>query len=258
MATRSAHYPGAQAVARAITVLKAFSDTQPQMTLADITHATRLNRATAYRLLAALEKEGLVMRDRQSEAYRLGPEAITLGARALRANDLRSVSRPELEALAQAAGETATLEVLADGEVLILDEVHGHHLVGSAPSIGTRWPAHATSTGKVLLAHVPEAALPRSLPQLTEKTITKPGTLRRELAYIRKQGYATNVAELEAGYNAVSAPVRDHEGKVIAAISVGGPDTRLAPDRLEEIAEMVQDAAGRISQRLGYRAVEAK
>ena len=100
MATRPAHYPGAQAVARAIAVLKAFSDTQPQMTLADITHATRQNRATAYRLLAALEKEGLVMRDRQSEAYRLGPEAITLGARALRANDLRSVSRPELEALA--------------------------------------------------------------------------------------------------------------------------------------------------------------
>ena len=258
MATRPAHYPGAQAVARAIAVLKAFSDAQPHMTLADITHATRLNRATAYRLLAALEKEGLVMRDRQSEAYRLGPEAITLGARALRANDLRSVSRPELEALAQAAGETATLEVLADGEVLILDEVHGHHLVGSAPSIGTRWPAHATSTGKVLLANVPEAALPRSLPQLTEKTITRPGTLRRELARIREQGYATNVAELEAGYNAVSAPVRDHEGQVVAAISVGGPDARLAPDRLEEIAEMVQDAAGCISQRLGYRAVEAK
>ena len=258
MATRPAHYPGAQAVARAIAVLKAFTDSNPQLTLAEITRATRLNRATAYRLLAALEKEGLVARDKESEAYRLGPEAITLGARALRANDLRSVSRPELEALAQAAGETATLEVLAGGEVLILDEVHGHHLVGSTPSIGTRWPAHATSTGKVLLAHVPEAALPRSLPQLTEKTITRPGALRRELACIREQGYATNVSELEAGYNAVSAPVRDHEGKVVAAISVGGPDARLAPDRLEEIAKIVQDAAGRISQRLGYRAVEAK
>jgi DNA-binding IclR family transcriptional regulator len=258
MATRPAHYPGAQAVARAIAVLKAFTDSNPQLTLAEITRATRLNRATAYRLLAALEKEGLVARDKESEAYRLGPEAITLGARALRANDLRSVSRAELETLAQETCETATLEVLADGEVLILDEVHGHHLVGSAPSIGTRWPAHATSTGKVLLAHVPEAALPRSLPQLTEKTITKPGTLRRELACIREQGYATNVAELEAGYNAVSAPVRDHEGKVVAAISVGGPDARLTPRRIEEIARMIQDAAGRISQRLGYRTVEAK
>src|SRR3970282_1195809 len=156
MATQSAHYPGAQAVARAIAVLKAFTDSNPQLTLAEITRATRLNRATAYRLLAALEKEGWVARNKESEACRLGPEAITLGARALRANDLRSVSRAELEALAQAAGETATLEVLADGEVLILDEVHGHHLVGSTPSIGTRWPAHATSTGKVLLAHLPE------------------------------------------------------------------------------------------------------
>ena len=224
-----------------------------------ITGASKgIGLASAWDLAREGAHVALVARGKESEAYRLGPEAIALGARALRANDLRSVCHPELEALAQATGETATLEVLAGGEVLILDEVHGHHLVGTAQSIGTRWPAHATSTGKVLLANVPEAALPRSLPQLTEKTITRPGTLRRELACIREQGYATNVAELEAGYNAVSAPVRDHEGMVVAAISVGGPDARLTPGRIEEIAGMIQDAAGRISQRLGYRAVEAK
>ena len=258
MTAHTSHYPGAQAVARAIAVLKAFTDSNPQLTLADITRATRLNRATAYRLVSALEKEGLVARDQESEAYRLGPEAIALGARALRANDLRSVCHPELEALAQATGETATLEVLADGEVWILDEVLGHHLVGSAPSIGTRWPAHATSTGKVLLAHLPESALPRSLPQLTDKTITKPGALRRELAHIRERGHATNVAELEAGYNAVSAPVRNHEGNVVAAISISGPDARLTPGRMEEIAAMVREAAARISHRLGCREFNTK
>jgi DNA-binding IclR family transcriptional regulator len=257
MAARVSPYPGAQAVARAIAVLKAFTDSDPQLTLAEITRATRLNRATAYRLLSALEKEGLVARDRDSEAYRLGPEAIALGARALRANDLRSVSRAELEALAQATGETATLEVLADGEVLILDEVHGHHLVGTAQSIGTRWPAHATSTGKVLLAHAPASALPRALPQLTGKTITKPEALRRELAHIRERGYATAVEELELGFTAVGAPVRNQEGEVVAAISLGGPSARLTASRIEEIVGLVREAAERISQRLGYRESDA-
>jgi IclR family transcriptional regulator, acetate operon repressor len=258
MTYHTSHYPGAQAVARAIAVLKTFTDDHPQMTLADITCATRLNRATAYRLVSALEKEGLVARDKESEAYHLGPEAIALGARALRANDLRSVCHPELEALAQATGETATLEVLADGGVLILDEVQGHHIVGSTPSIGTRWPAHATSTGKVLLAHLPEAALPHSLPQFTHKTITKPDALRRELARIRERGHATNVAEFEAGYNAVSAPVRNHAGTVVAAVGVGGPDARLTPGRMEEIAGMVREAADRISHRLGCKETNKK
>ncbi|MGQ0603238.1 MAG: helix-turn-helix domain-containing protein, partial [Anaerolineales bacterium] len=88
MTARVSPYPGAQAVSRAVAVLKAFTDSQPKMTLADITRATRLNKATAYRLLAALEKEGLITREGGSEAYRLGPEAIALGGRALRANDL--------------------------------------------------------------------------------------------------------------------------------------------------------------------------
>ncbi len=256
MTERSAPYPGAQAVARAIAVLKAFTDTRPRLTLAEITRTTRLNRATAYRLVAALEKEGLIARDKLGEAYRLGPEAIALGSRALRANDLRSVSRAELETLAHATGETATLETLAESEVVILDEVHGHYLVSSAPSIGTRWPAHATSTGKVLLAHLPEAALPRSLPQLTDRTITNLTTLRRELARVREQGYAQAVEELELGFTAVAAPVRNHEGQVVAALSVGGLSARLTPDRMEGIAGRVREAAGRISRKLGYTEAE--
>ncbi|MDW8328257.1 MAG: helix-turn-helix domain-containing protein, partial [Anaerolineales bacterium] len=89
MNTRLSPYPGAQAVSRAIAVLKAFTDTHPRLSLAEITRATRLNKATAYRLVAALEREGLIAREENGEAYRLGPEAIALGARALRASNLR-------------------------------------------------------------------------------------------------------------------------------------------------------------------------
>src|SRR5215216_1881032 len=100
------HHPGAQTIARAVAILKCFTDTQPQLSLAEIVQATRLNKATAYRMLAALEKEGLIARPGDGDAYRLGSEAIALGGRALRATPLHSASHPELEALAQVTGET--------------------------------------------------------------------------------------------------------------------------------------------------------
>src|SRR5436190_1862302 len=133
--------PGTRA--RAPRLLKAFSDARPEWRLSELARAAHLHKATAHRLLAALEREGMLARDAAGDLYRLGPEAIALGARAARANHLRAVSRAELEALAAATGETATLEVLVDGDMLILDEVLGRGLIGATASLGTRWPAHA-------------------------------------------------------------------------------------------------------------------
>lgn len=263
MAARPSPYPGAQAVSRAVAVLKAFTDRQPRLTLAEITRATRLNRATAYRLLAALEQEGLVARESGGDNYHLGPEAIVLGSRALRSNDLRPVSRPELEALAQAIHETATLEVLIKRDILILDEVVSPNLVGGTPFVGTRWPAHATSTGKAILAGRPGRELEqflgaqRSLPRFTAHTHTTLAGFRRELARVRARGYATVHEELEIGYAAVAAAVLNCDGQAVGALCVGGPAARLTPARLAEIAPVVRQAARRVSERLGYRAADA-
>jgi DNA-binding IclR family transcriptional regulator len=253
--TRSEPYPGTQTVRRAVALLKAFDDRRPEWGLSELARAVGLNKTTTYRLLTALENEGMVTRSDRTDAYRLGPAVITLGGRALRSSDLREVSRPELAALAHATSETATLEVLAEDQVLILDEVFGSHVLGNTQSLGTRWPAHATSTGKVLLAHLPperlEAFLAGGLQRLTERTITDPAALRQALAAARTQGYATVAEELEAGFVAAGAPVRNFAGEVVAAISVGGPALRLTSDRLGEIARQVVAAAERISRRLG-------
>src|SRR5919206_3135749 len=102
MSTASmSHHPGAQTIARAVGILKCFTDAQPQLSLAEIAQATRLNKATAHRMLAALEKEGLIARPGDGEAYRLGSEAIALGGRALRATTLHGASHHELGTLAQ-------------------------------------------------------------------------------------------------------------------------------------------------------------
>ena len=250
-------YPGTQAVLRAISLLKAFTPTRPERGLAELAWLSGLNKTTVYRLLTALESEGMIQRGPENEAYRLGPELLALGSRALGAGDLRLASRAELRTLAQATRETATLEMLVDDDVLILDESMGGHVLGSMPSVGTRWPAHATSTGKVLLAHLPEqeldARLRRPRAALTAKTLTERSRLERELMRARKRGYATTTEELEPGFVAVAAPLRSATSAVVAAISVGGPRARLTPDRMADLARQLPAAAARISEQLGFR-----
>jgi IclR family acetate operon transcriptional repressor len=249
-------------VVRALSLLRAFSDTRPEWTLADLSRELKLSKPTAFRLLVALEAEGLVVRPDPPGTYRLGPTAIELGARAQRASTVAGAARPEMEALTRATGETASVEVLSGDETLILDEVQGGYLIGTSPSVGTRWPAHATSTGKVLLAaaleHEPDLVrqlVRRSggrLRGLTPCTIRSASRLAAELAGVSRQGYATAIGELEAGYVAIGAPLRRHDGRTVAAICLGGPSTRFTDARLPSLIKSVREAATRASQRLGW------
>jgi DNA-binding IclR family transcriptional regulator len=249
-------YPGTQAVLRAVSLLKAFTVERPERGLAELSRALRLNKTTAYRLLSALESEGLVERASGGEGYRLGPELLAMGSRAQGAGALRAAARPELLRLAQETRETATIEVRVGRDTLILDEAQGSYVIGSTPSIGTRWPAHATSTGKVLLAHLPEPELADwlagPLPVLTPRTLTDPAALRRELTRVRERGSAVSAEELEAGFVAVGAPVRSAAGEVIAALSAGGPRSRLTPERVSVLTREVVARAGQLSRRLGF------
>jgi DNA-binding IclR family transcriptional regulator len=249
-------YEGTQAVQRALTLLKAFRAERPERTVAELADETGLNRTTTYRLLSALSAQGLL--ERTGETWRIGPELLSLGAAAFGAGGLRAAARPELEALAAETGETATLEVLAGGDVLILDEVVSRHVVGTVSSVGTRWPAHTTSTGKALLAHAApetlERLLARPLAATTSATIAEPDALRRELARVRERGFAISAEELEPGFVAVGAPVRAGDGSVTAALSVGGPRLRLDTARRAVLARAVTAAAARVSERLGFRA----
>ncbi|MFW5942647.1 MAG: IclR family transcriptional regulator [Chloroflexota bacterium] len=258
--TANTPYPGTQAVVRAISVLKAFTDEHPEWTLTPLAREIGLNKATTYRLLTALESEALIVRDSHSEKYRLGPGMVALGGRALRANNLRAVSRGELETLAEETNETASLEILQDHEVLILHEVTGRHVMSGGRAIGTRWAAHATSTGKVLLAALPSQRLveilPSPLPTFTPHTIADLQALQADLAQVRERGYAVADQELEVGLLAIGAPLRNHDGEVVAAISVAGPTLRLTPEQIPDVAALVREAAARISRQLGYQALD--
>lgn len=250
-------YPGAQSITRAIVLLKAFDDRRPEWGLSELSEHVGLNKATTHRLLAALENEGLIARNPVSGGYRLGLELVALGGCALRSTELHPVARPEMERLAQESGVAVGLEVLNRGQMLVLDEVASRGPAGAPRDMGMRLPLHATSTGKLLLAYAAEAVIEQvlrtPLAPLTAKTITDPAVLAAELDQIRTQGYAVAREELEVGFVAVAAPIYDHSGAVIAAVSIGGPRLTLTEDRLPDLVAALQVTARRISRQLGYR-----
>jgi len=247
--------PGTRAVKRVLSLLSAFTESRPTWSLTELSAEVGLSKATAHRMLSVLEQEGYVVRPSGSADFQLGPEMIVLGVLALKSVDIRSVARPELRFLAESTGEDASLETLVGTEVLILDEARGRGLMGLGSEVGTRWPAHATATGKVLLSCANQAMTEPmdGLHPMTAHTITSWELWTETLSDVRERGYATNLEELEYGYHSVAAPIRDREGWATASLSVGGSTHRVTVDRIPELAKAVQEAASRVSERLGYR-----
>ncbi|MHB1225306.1 MAG: IclR family transcriptional regulator, partial [Gemmatimonadaceae bacterium] len=240
-ATESAPAPGTRAVSRALAILRTLGESHSELGLGELSVALGLHKTTVFRLVGALAEDGFVVHDESRQRYRLGPTLLWLGAEARRTTGLHAAARPSLVALAAAVDETATLEVLVGDEVLIVDEAQGPYLLGASTEVGMRWPAHATSTGKVLLAAAttPYEPLPPGLPdrlaEVGPRSISCKRELARQLVLVRAAGAAVTIEELEVGFAAVAAPVHDARGRVIAAIGIGGPTSRLTEDRLGDV-----------------------
>lgn len=240
---------GAQSALRAIRLLKLFTPERAEMTLAEVSHAAGLNKTTTHRLLQALQSESLVERNAASSVYSLGPGLMALGVQALSSSDLRKRVRPVLRMLARETGETATLEVPVENSMLILDEVAGSHVVAAAGNVGTRWPLHATSTGKAWLAF-DETSVERlgELSRLTPRTLVDWAAIQPELIKIRRCGYAMTVDELEDGFSAVATVIRGALGDVQGALSIGGPTQRLGAPQRVRLGSLLRQAATRLNQ----------
>ena len=239
---------GAQAALRALRLLKLFTPENPELQLAEVSDRAGLNKTTTHRLLQALHSESMLDRNPGNGAYRLGPALMALGVQALSSNDLRLRARPLLNRLAEETGETATLEVPIDNMMLILDEVTGRHFVGAGGNVGTRWPIHATSTGKVLIAFDEPGTdrIGEKLMPLTSRTITQHDRLEEQLAEIRRRGFAESVDELEDGFSGVAAVVRGGMGRAIGALSICGPTQRLSAARRASLGATLRSVAERL------------
>ena len=244
-----------QSVNRAISILNAFSINEPQLGVTELSHRLGLHKSTVHRLLASLQKGGLVERDPRNRKYSLGIRLIELAGTMLNSRNVPQVVRPYLHYLADAAEELTYLAYLVGDEVLNVEQIPGPHLVQSVGWQGRRTPLHSTSAGKIFLAYMPEKELERvlekGLPGTTSKTITDPADLRCELERVREQGYATSYEELEEGTNAIAVPITSPSDEVIAAIGVAGPSYRFTPERSMSHLDVIRSVAREISHRLG-------
>src|SRR3954451_4265314 len=247
---------GVQSVDRAITVLEILARSGGAG-VSEVAAQLRVHKSTAFRLLAALEERGLVEQNHDRGRYQLGFGILRLASAIPARLDLVQQARPVLDELAATVGEAVNLAVLREHYAVNVDQARGTAAVAAQNWVGELTPLHATSSGKVLLASLPDARraelLDRAgLPRLTAATFTSRARLEDTLAKVRVDGYATTFEELEVGLNAVSVPVCDHRAGVVGAVSVSGPAYRLDANRMDEVLPELAAAGRRISERMGY------
>ncbi|MGV9277134.1 IclR family transcriptional regulator [Streptomyces griseosporeus] len=244
-----------QSVDRAVSVLEILAR-HGEAGVTEIAEQLGVHKSTAFRLLGVLENRGLVAQAKDRGKYYLGAGILRLAGAAAVRLDISQEGVQVCRELADELGETVNIAVLDDDAAVNIMQARGTASVTAQNWLGRRTPLHATSSGKVLLAHLPptlrEGLLARPLHRFTERTVTGAAVLRGELETVVERGYGVTVEELELGLAAVAAPVRAHDGEVIAAISVSGPVYRLNAERLPEVTERTVATGAELSRRMGY------
>jgi IclR family pca regulon transcriptional regulator len=228
---RGAHF--VQSLERGLAVIRAFDTDNPELTLSDVARATGLTRAAARRFLLTLLDLGYVRTD--GRLFSLTPRVLDLGYSYLSSISLPEVAEPHLERLVAEVRESSSVSVLDGDDVVYVARIPTSRIMAVSINVGTRFPAYATSMGRVLLAGLPddelEAYLARTeLRRLTPRTLTSTAALRTELSRVRAQGWSLVDQELEEGLRAIAAPIRDRSGKVVAAANVSAHASRNSPE----------------------------
>ncbi len=226
-----------QSLARGLAVIRAFDAEHPELSLSDVARRADMPRAAARRFLRTLETLGYVRGG--DRGFALTPRVLELGFSYLSALSLSEIVQPHLERLSREVDESVSAAVLDDTDVVYIARVPTRRIMSVRITIGTRFPAFATSMGRVLLAGMPDAAASAvlaasTLAPFTERTLTDPTTLRRELHRVRDRGWSLVDGELEPGLRSVAAPLRGRDGSVVAAVNVSTSATRDTVDHLVE------------------------
>ncbi len=244
-----------QVLDRTIAVLQCVADSDIDLAAADIARQLQLHKSTVHRLLVVLEHYRLIKKGPEG-AFRLGTRLIELGDRAVARLKLSQRAMPFLRTLATQTGEGAHVTILSGVDMLSIAHVEGRWSLQSLTRTGQKTLIHCTAAGKAMLAFLPEEACDDlvaklSLKRYTPHTIVKPSAIKLELLRVRAAGYAVDDEELEEGLRCVSAPIFDHQGQVIASLSMAAPVFRLRKERLPQVARLVMTAARGLSAELG-------
>ncbi|MEQ8433627.1 MAG: IclR family transcriptional regulator C-terminal domain-containing protein [Oceanicaulis sp.] len=239
---------------RGLSVLRAFNKDRPEMQLSEVAVATDLSPAVARRCLNTLVALGYVAK--HGRRFLLRPEVLSFGWSFMSSMNLESVALPHLQKVRDQTGDSSSMAVLSGHDVLYIAHVSTDRPIRLSASVGTRFPVHATSLGKVLLAFQPERVIDAffssaELKRFTANTITSKAELRERVATICKNGFDTAKDELDFGIISISVPVFDSERKIACAINCSTSTTRVSIDELVRTrTPLLREAAGKIEDAL--------
>ncbi|MBX6329958.1 MAG: helix-turn-helix domain-containing protein [Pseudolabrys sp.] len=245
-----------RALARGLSVLECFDPEHGAMTLSEVAARVGLTRGSTRRLLLTLQHLGFLGSD--GRRFFLRPRVLKLGYGFLSVLPVWSAAQPTIAEVARHTNESCSVAILDGFEIVYVARQPAKRILHDYIPVGTRYPAHATSMGKVLLAGLTEDELAplfakAPLPQLTPKTITDVEALKREIARTRDAGYAINDEEIEVGLRSIAVPIRDHSGATCAAINVSAPAARVSIDQLLAWLPELRRASDAISLLLTHR-----
>ncbi|HYB27294.1 MAG TPA: IclR family transcriptional regulator [Solirubrobacteraceae bacterium] len=234
-----AHAAGTAAIDRGADLLVRVLESEQPVALTDLASAAGLPKSTASRLVSALERRGLIEQDGERGRLRPGPAILRVAERGMLERNIVELSRPALDALAEASGETINLAVPGPDGVEHVAQVDSRHFLGAGQWLGRSVGYEHSANGKVFTAfdRAPAGAA---------------AAASGELAAVRRDDFATSIDELEVGLSAIAAPVRGARGEVIAALSISGPTLRMTPARIAELKPILTTEAGTLSRRLGH------
>jgi IclR family KDG regulon transcriptional repressor len=247
-------------VDRVMKTLDAFTADSPELRLTDLSERLRLPKSQVLRIVSTLEAGGYLDRDPETKRYRLGIRVFQLGMLVREQLDLRRIARPVIRSLADQTLETVGLIVTDPTGPICVDVIESPKGLRVFAHVGRHMPWNAGTSGKVVLAFLAEEQRERilatvKLRRYTKQTITDPAQLRTVLNQIRADGYHVAAQDLDEDAIGVAAPLFDHDGRLVGAISLAAPISRVSEDELEGLICAVQYAAAEISRLLGYGTV---
>ena len=261
MTTETASRYAINSILRANAVLRCLARESGGLRVGTIARRLGLDRTTVFRLIVTLEQCGFVERAADTKEIKLGVGVFEIGSAYLRTTDLHSVARPVMIELAHRVKEAVHWAILSGDQAVCIDKIDSPRGLGTTSKIGRGVPLNSGSVGKVLLAFQPDEAREQllatiPLPRLTDRTVTSAAALRDELAGIRRRGYSLSLGEGEADMACAAAPIFDHDRRIIAGLSIGGPLQRFAEaETAKFLVESLLDATHQISEKMGCVAI---
>jgi IclR family transcriptional regulator, KDG regulon repressor len=240
-----------QSLARGLIILQLLGESSDGVTITELAEQLGVDKGTASRLVSTLAGFGYVERNEDTRRYHLGSQVVSLSRKVLTRMPLREVAKPFLRQLMEQTGECAHLAIHAQGKALYIDQVESPASLRVNAQVGTMNPLHCTALGKILLAFG-GAELPASLEQYTQNTIIDYEKLATHLEQVRKSGYATDNEEFDIGVRCIAVPIFDFRGKIIGAMGISGPSSRLTLERLEKMKNVLMETGRQATQKMAF------